>query len=307
MSKKTNSADNFRAKRSKKDDVLAFQEAGKVRSEAGEALANIEVGDFVSELATAIRYRMRVGYSDGDWIAEPERLYTDGMVFGREESVASGVRLQITVTLDTSRSMWSGGLMHLAAPTFYALDRVIRKAMEDLPQDSIHYAPFIFHEKAIQIPASFLKLFVKHRKGEDGSFTFTAYPDLPALQEANLAGELDRTKTWKDYALSGRNTLLAPLFKAIKDWEETKGDPQALRLDIVITDGKVEDPKDIEKATRLQEDRGGRVRTVFLNFLERNQWTDVSLPDRCSQFAVTAENLDMSIRSIMQEAISELF
>ncbi len=97
------------------------------------------------------------------------------------------------------------------------------------------------------------------------------------------------------------------MFRAIQQWEQAHGDPNAVRLDLVLTDGVLEEADDVAEATAIQEERNGRLRTVLLNFLPLDQWSDYQLPDRCAQFPVNADNLDSSIRTIVQESIESLF
>lgn len=302
-----------------------------------EQASNVAVGDFVSELATAIRYRIRMGQPEGDFIEEPERCFTDGMVFAVEETVASQVKLQLTVSMDASTSMWANNIMRFAGPTFVALDRIIRKAMLDLPQGTIHYAPFIFHGVSFKLPSNFLRQYsgrLEFRRGEDAQYKserFSGWPAWVSIEDWRRAQELGeipgdmmhgeykmlptkdklgRVSIRNQYVptmpLSGVDTRIAPLFQAIKDWEERDGDTGSVRLDIVITDGVFKHHDDMQEATRIQMGRGGKLRTVLLNFLPMNEWSDYPVPEQCQMFAVTTENLDTSIRNLLNEAIAEL-
>jgi hypothetical protein len=286
-----------------------------------EQASNIEVGDFLSELATAVRFRMKNGQSQGDWIDEPERMFTDGLIFATQQAVASEVKLQITLSLDTSTSMWMNRLMKHAGPAMLAFDRVIRKAIADLPQGSIAYQPFIFHGTARKVPAAFLNSYVgSARKASGEESDSTVWPQIPTqdqLDAAIKAGDLPEGTRRTNFDMSGPDTLIAPLFRAIQEWEKVEGDPNAVRLDIVITDGvfgdtetsvEADDPdSDIDAATAVQEERNGRLRTVLLNFLKLDEWSNRQLPDRCAQFAVDADNLNTAIRDILQEAVADLF
>jgi hypothetical protein len=289
----------------------AFDRARLMEELASEQESNIEVGDFLSELAAAIRFRMKLGQSQGDWIEEPERMFSDGLIFATEEAVASEVKLQITLSLDTSTSMWMNKIMKHAGPAVLAFDRIIRKAMQDLPQGSVTYQPFIFHGTAHPVPAAYLNSYVGKAvwaSGQDADQTiWPNYPRQEQLRAAKEAGEAPEGAGVHDYKLSGEDTRIAPLFKVIQDWEQIHGDPNAVRLDIVITDGVLEEDGDVEIATGVQEERNGKLRTVLLNFLPLDQWSNYQLPDRCAQFAVDAENLDRSVRDILSEAVADLF
>ena len=287
----------------------AFDRARLMEELASEQDSNIEVGDFLSELATAIKFRMKMGQSQGDWIEEPERYLTDGLIFATEQAVAAEVKLQVTVSIDGSTSMWMNKIMKHAGPALIAIDRIIRKAVQDLPVGSVHYAPFVFHQTAHKLPAAYLNAYVGRANWASGAEADrTVWPNVAReeqVEAAKKAGEVTEADAW--FALSGSETFIAPLFKAIKEWEEKEGDPSAVRLDIVLTDGVLESPEDVEEATKIQEERNGKLRTVLLNFLPLDQWSNYQLPDRCSQFAVDADNVDTSIRQILNDAVADLF
>lgn len=288
----------------------AFDRARLEAELSAEQDSNIEVGDFLSELATAIRFRAKNGQSQGDWLDEPERLFTDGLMFSVQQAVASEVKLQITVSLDASNSMWVNKIMKHAGPAVVAIDRIIRMAMIDLPQGTVLYQPFIFHRTAHRVPASYLNNYcgtATWKNGDEADRTiWPRSPKQAQIDAAVAAGEL-KSSADGHFDLSGSDTRIAPLFQAIQAWEQAEGDPNAVRLDIVITDGVLEEEGDVETATKTQEERNGRLRTVLLNFLPLDQWTDYQLPDRCAQFAVDADSLNTSIRDILSEAVNDLF
>lgn len=322
-----------------KKDVKAFEKMIEVETELREQAANVVVGEFLSELQSAIRFRMKMGQTEGDWIEEPERYFTDGAVFATEEAVASQVKLQLTVSLDASTSMWGNRIMQYAGPTFAALDSIVRASMRDLPEGTVYYAPFVFHGMAFKVPQTFIPEYAAANFEKDiDSIMVAGLPHKDLWEKAVAAGEIPATEermwwgegpyvirrrnptTGKDtiirttkfqwlsnYWLSGADTNFAPLIKAIKNWEETEGDPDAVRLDIVLTDGVFDQPDDVALASKLQEDRNGKLKTVLLNFLPPSEWGKYSLPDRCSMYAVTVANLDNAIRTILTESINELF
>lgn len=291
-------------------DLKAFENARELEEIASEQDSNIEVGDFLSDLATAVKFRMKLGQSQGDWIEEPERAFTDGLVFATEIATTADVKLQISLCLDASTSMWMNRLMKSAGPAFLAFDRIIRKAAQDLPQGSISYAPFIFHEKAYKIPASYLNSYVGRSVNKDGEDrnrdVWPTYVNREAFQKALDVGELPEGTDRFEMKMSGTDTLIAPLFRELQTWEQGN-DSNSVRIDIVLTDGVLENAADVAEATKIQEDRNGRLHTVLLNFLSLDQWSEFHVPDRCSQYAVTPESLDSSIRQILNDAISEMF
>lgn len=295
----------------------AFDQASKSNEIQAVRTTNIMVGDFVSELMQAMKFRMKVGQTQGDWVEEPERLFSDGGIFATEERIASKVKLQLTLSLDASTSMWMNKIMGYAGPTFIQMDRVIREAAMEVPEGCITYAPFIFHEKAMQIPASFLSMYsggldytgVKLRRGQNTPKT--VWPRSPRKDEFEAAmrlGQIPQNAMYRDYEMSGTETNISELFKAIQQWENVHGDPSALRLDIILTDGVFDNRKDVEMASRFQEFRRNscRTKTIMLNFLERKEWGDFAVPEHSLMYPVTPDNLDSSIRGLLSEAVAEL-
>lgn len=301
--------------------------------------ANIMVGDFVSELYTAIRYRERLGLREGDWVEDPERAYTDGGVFGQEERSANDIRLQIALALDTSSSMWVFGIMKWAGPAFQAMHKMLRQSQQDFPEGCITYQPFVFHSRAGPVPDWTIPKFGFNLidggtdlKGFKKKYTSPPQYNTPHLRKVRGSSEMvpmnpevvdeykkmyaEREKTGIDYVgfLTANDTKAEPLFKSLQQWEEKHGDPQAVCVDLVLTDGSFskankDQREDIERANRTiaQRREGRRVITVFLNFLPPEQWEkDFVLPNNCYMFHVTQDNLTNRIRDILAEAIADL-
>lgn len=270
-----------------------------------EQVSTVEVGEFIADLASAVRFRMKIGQSQGDWVEEPERLFTDGKVFGSEEAVAAKVNLQLTVSLDASSSMWANRIMKHAGPTLMEIDKVVRKAVSDLP-GSVTYAPFAFHNVGYLLPAAFLPSYCGGASYKNGKpYKACLMPNSPSnaqLLAAKLAGELP--SPWQ-HRLHGNETKLAPLFQAIKEWEDRQAGTPTARLDIVLTDGAFDDQEDLDEAAEVQLSRGD-VRTVMLNFMPPEEWFNAKLPGRCSQHGVTVENVGPQIRAVLTEAIADL-
>lgn len=295
--------------------------AGKAQKQA-----RIEVGDFVSELAQALRYREVVGQSEGDWLEEPERAYTDGQAFGTEINGAAHKKLQIALVLDASRSMWKNRIMESASAAWQAMDAMLRQAQQELPEGTLTYAPFIFHEYAFKVPRAFMK-YVSYvggvksgtRKNQYGQFNapedardILFIPSMvpgEAVIEAINDGEIDGSKVnaeWhKKHKLSGHDTNLSPLLRRIQEWE-AGNDANAVRLDLVITDGVFENERDVESATNVQAERNGNLSTVLLNFLKPAEWGQYHLPNRCCQYAGTNENLTPQLRTILEEVVARM-
>lgn len=334
-------------------DTALFEEMKKVAISKTEQ-ATVVVGDFLAELMLAFSYREKTERDEGDWISDPTAVFTDGKVFSTEERTMTSGRFQLTLSLDCSESMYNANLMGKAGPTFIALDKMIRMAMQDLPEGTLVYQPFIFHDRAFAIPEDFIPLYQQHsvqtrnkpKKGEtigtvrEGGTTWRmSTPHMPpkeVFEAALAAGHLPEHLTvFKSkaqhkgattasklksvefyesaltngheasaYFLRALDTYITPLFKAIQRWEQDN-DPDAVRLDLVITDGHLE-PLDVEQASVVQNERGGRTRTIFLNFLSRDKWSEEHLPEGCYQYETHTYNLTNTVRNAIEESIRDL-
>lgn len=251
-------------------------EYGKARDRAtGIALdqaANLDAGDFISELATVMTTQYRSGLREGDYLEDVERYTTDGCVFGEESRRAGAVKLRVAVALDRSRSMYANGIMGTAGRALIALDKTVRQAQQELPEGSLAYQPFVFAGEA-------------ERRRDLNLFTGQyMYP----------------SSDWDD-------TNIAPLLESIEKWEQEDGaDPDAFKLDLIITDGVLEHPRDVARANQIQARRNGRGATIMLNFLPREEWGDYHLPARCFQYPVTKDSLAAQLRAIVTEVVGML-
>ena len=165
--------------------------------------ATVEVGDFISELSTAVRYRERSSLLQGDFVCDAERALTDRRCFGEEVHTTSQVKLRVALCLDTSHSMWGVGgrerdennvlrstndsVMWKAGPAFVALNTSMTMAARDLPEGCFEHALFVFHETSCRIPPTFIRAF-------DGSY-IPNYPHPSQVREAIARGEIPRVRT----------------------------------------------------------------------------------------------------------------
>lgn len=247
------------------------QEASTVRQLGRRA--NIDTGDFVAELSTVMRTRHRYGLAEGEFIEDVERVFTDGQVFGEEERRPTDVQLQITVSMDRSKSTFANGVARIGGRAFIALDKTVRQAALDLPEGCLTYQPFTFAGGAT-------------RETPEGVRRYNGQWWLPS-------------DDWAD-------TRITPLFRAIQRWEQTVGNPDAFKLDIVITDGVLEHRKDVAEANRIQVERNGRGAVVMLNFLPREEWGDYHMPSRTVMYEVTEDNLAARLRTVIAEVLGDL-
>lgn len=292
------------------------QKQENAAEEQADIASNVEVGDFLSELNTALTYKAQYNLREGDFLEDPERAYTDGYAFGQEIRTAIQGKLQISLCLDVSTSMWMNDLMRYAGPTFHKMDQIIRKAAAEAPEGALLYDTFIFHGVAKRLPEAFIQRYhggkqTFHRgvlKGQAG-ISWPAFPREEDVQEAMRLGQIPEgdTRVFRaGYPMSGPETKIAPLFKLLSEWETKFGDPSAKRLDIILTDGVLEDRPDVNEASRIQEARNGDLSTICLNFLKPQEWAGYALPDRVVQYAVNAENLATRLRDIITETISAM-
>lgn len=281
--------------------------------QAAESESNLDVGDFLSELTTAITYKAKANLTEGDWLEDPERAYTDGYAFGQEIRTAIQGKLQISLSLDCSTSMWVNQIMKYAGPTFAKMDAVIRKAIADVPEGALVYDAFIFHERAHRLPQSFIQRFhgqgQKLARGPRAGSVAMSWPVHPYDEDVAKAielGEIPANFNRANFFMSGTKTKIASLFGMLREWEERFSDPTAKRLDIVLTDGVLDDIDDVKEASRIQEIRNGDLTTVCLNFLPPHEWGGNPMPDRVIQYAVNAENLSARLRDMITETINEM-
>lgn len=283
-----------------------------------EQKSNTEVGDFLSELTAVMRTRTATGLLEGDWIEDPERIYSDHGVFGEEVRTASDFRFQISVCVDVSRSTYYNGAAVKIANAFVALDKTIRKAVLELPEGQLSYNVFAFNRDTYLLgPAQVARLDIRASNGGNnlvrwGTYWFQPIIDgKPGLKATGLTYDQMLRKrdlypcSKEGYEHNWHDTKLAPLFGAIEAWENQEGDHRAYRLDIILSDGELNDPKDIAEANRIQERRNGRLTTFMLNFLPKKEWGQYHLPERCYQYEASV-NLGQQLRQIITDALLEI-
>lgn len=255
------------------------------------------VGMFEAELNTAFRYHDQVGDA-GDWIEEGVDTFVDGSGYGYEQSKATGIKLQVTVSLDLSNSMYYNGVHAVAAETFRNLCLTLEE-LKKMYTDDLYTAYFTFS----------LDWYEKAGKRVD-QLVYTGTPkdeyDLKALTEFSPSN----IKAWSaDYwghkgPFQGEDTWVSPLFEAIERWEKEESDPGAAKLDIIITDAVLEHPMDIRQSDVIQERRDGTLSSVFVNFMKQENWLNSTMPKRCFQMAVDKDNVAGILRQILMEFVS---
>lgn len=254
------------------------------------------VGMFEAEFNTAFRYVDRVADA-GDWIENAVDTYIDGTGYGYEDQKATGVKLQITVSLDLSNSMYYNGVHIVASETFRNLVLTLEEMKTNFPED-LFTAYFTFsldwYDRA-------------GRRVDQLVFNPTKKVDEYDTQALSVYTP-SAIRGWAGYngkgPFEGEDTWISPLFDAIEKWEVKESDPGALKLDIIITDAVLEHPIDIREADKIQERRDGSLQSVMLNFMPTSQWLGSTLPRRCFQMAVDKDNVAGLVRQVLYEFVS---
>lgn len=254
--------------------------------------ADLTAGMLRSDVHQAVTYRDRYGLDDGDWLDNPVAAYS-GRGWAAEERIvgAAGVKLQVTLSLDVSNSMWHNGIAQDAIRTFIELGLALNRLAEE-NEGSVFARSFLFamHDDG------------KHSECLQGNAWGYHLPEEMRIGEFEMLRKHVKSTFVPHFA--GDDTYISPLFFAIQTWEMEHSDPGAVRLDLVITDGVLEHPRDITSASRLQEQRDGSLQTVLLNFLPEEEWKDGKLPIRCTQYHIDKDNVGGTLRNLISEFVS---
>lgn len=256
--------------------------------------ARLSLGQFESELATAVSSVDTYTYGGGDSIDDVVEVISDGSGWIEESSKAKGVKLQISLSLDMSNSMVYNGVAMQAATAFRDIGWMMKLLKQNNPDD-LNIAFFTFSrdigwsDKVSNYGKLVTELTAKPI--EPGS---TSIQEFSEFRESYLRNNVRSL-------FDGHDTYVAPLFEAIQNWENENGDPGAVRLDIILTDAVLEHPGDIRDADAIQERRNGNLRSVMLNFMPESDWLGSTLPKRTFMVKVDAENISGMLRNILSE------
>jgi hypothetical protein len=249
---------------------------------------SLTAGMLSSDFHQAFALKEAYGRDDGDWLDDPVAAYTGQAGFGEEVKVQSGIKMQVTVSLDMSNSMWNNAIADSAIRAFIE----IGLALEDIQA---------------QYPGSFYTAAFLFAMGDNGKQACRVreqrWSNTPEeLRLGNFEG-MRHNLSWMP-SNAGQDTWMTPLFEQILKWEEEESDDGCVRLDIVLTDAVLEHPTDIRKSSEVQERRNGALQTVFLNFLSEEQWYDSRLPMRCVQYPADANNVGGLLRQVLSNFVS---
>ena len=272
-----------------------------LRKEETSAIWNevdLTAGLLRSDVSEVFKYQEVYGQRDGDWLDDPVAAYATGYGFGEEVKERSGVKLQVTVSLDLSNSMWYNGIAEDALTAFRTIYLTLKSLGEQNPGD-MFYAAFTFSRdeydgKAGRVAA---KVKVRQRFGyEPDEYDLSA---MEGFREAKRYGH-----GWNERSMAifdGEDTWLYPLFQQIELWEQEESDPGAVRLDLIITDAVIEHPSDIRESSKIQERRDGSLQTILLNLMPEEEWINSTLPLRCVQYPANRDNLAGLLRNVLAD------
>ena len=251
-------------------------------------------GTIRSDLATTAFIQHDVVHDYGDAIEDIVDAYHGSGGFLDTTQKATDSKLQISVSLDLSNSMYYNDVHQSAADAFLMICMSL-KAIKDEYPDDIFISFFTFSDNGWE------------GKGKSVS---EVVPDRWGGSALSLFGEFEfvkpsAVKRWvRGYGtgiFTGEDTYIAPLLSALEKWEAKSSSPGAVKLDIVITDAVFEHPKDIRESDVIQERRDGQLQTVFLNFMDPSNWLACTLPKRCLMVKVGKDNLAGILRNLVAE------
>jgi len=249
--------------------------------------ARLTRGMLESDMYQTFRNRIVCDCDEGDYLDDPAAAYITGAGWCEERRERTGVKLQITLSLDVSNSMWNNNIAKTAAVAFIHSMMALGELAEEFG-DNLHTNGFLFAMD-------------EHGKSAR-PLNAVAYSTIPDDLNLGMCEEVREYITSMPYH-AGQDTWITPLLSAIEKWEHHDSDAGAVKLDLVITDGVLEHPTDLRAASEVQERRDGTLRTVLLNFLPEDEWRAVKLPLNCIQYHVDENNIFGMLRGILSEFV----
>lgn len=257
--------------------------AGAIRSEFDQAFKGVEV----------------YAQDEGDWLDDPVAAVSSGYGFGEEVRRPSGIKLQVTVSLDLSNSMYNNDVFESAAKAFRDI-YVALEALKEENEGDLYICAFTFSNDGYRAGdrgrrAENLTVPYSWKTGEERTKKSTE-SHLGAVESFRAGG--------LKWHFRGEDTWFYPLFERIEQWEKSDSESGAVKLDIIITDAVIEHPSDIRRSDVIQERRDGDLQTVLLNFLPEEEWVDSDLPSRCVQYPANVDNIAGLLRNLLTEFVS---
>ena len=293
--RKRNVAEHQHSEQEKRYEASQARRVAEQTVEANQyrQSAALAAGMLRSDCHDVYELREKTGQYYGDWIDDPVALLTGGDGWGRNVKEQAGVKLQITLSLDASNSMWHNGIAADAVKAFIELGMALDELVQTFP-GSVYANQFLF---AMTEDGKWVNTLdaMDHSKWQD-----------PTPNAGAKMGKYDSVRDWVHSIpyRAGNDTWIAPLFEAIESWENESSDPGCVRLDLILTDAVLEHPIDVRDAGKVQERRDGSLQTVLLNFLPEEEWLDSALPMHCVQYPANGANVAGLLRKLLAEFVS---
>jgi hypothetical protein len=249
--------------------------------------ADLISGSLGSDVYQVFHWKEETELEEGEWLDDPVTTFIQGTGWGDEVREQGGVKLQITLTLDRSNSMYYNDVSDAARKAFVELGLALDGLQAEYPAD-LFTESFYFGY------------------GDDGKLAqklhTTQWERDKHEGDSCYLGKYERYRDdWGVF--EGEDTWMAPLLRKIETWENEESDPGAVRLDLIISDAVLEHPTDVRACNEIQERRDGALQTIVLNLMPEEHWHEGTLPFRTVQYPVNADNLDGALRIIIQEFV----
>lgn len=256
----------------------------------------LTAGALRSDVHQAVSMKEIYDRDEGEWIDDPVTAYQTGYGFGDEIKERGGIKLQVTVSLDLSNSMWYNNIALAAANAFREIGMSLLQ-LEEEHQGDLFVEFFTFSQdswekrgrKAGKLnPAHRIHGFGVTDEEREAFGRFVQYRPSALKDDWGVRCMFDGEDTW-----------ITPLFEEIEKWEDKESDPTAARLDLIITDAVLEHPTDIRVVDDIQTRRDGNLQTVMLNFMPEEDWLGSTLPLRCVQYPANSDNISGMLRTVL--------
>lgn len=269
------------------------------------------VGGLLTEMNLVQDRRESHGRDEGYEIEDIVTAYTTGYGFVEDISTPTGIKLQVTVSLDCSNSMVHNyvtvgdtrmKLGDFASKVFLNLNIVLDQMKHEYGED-FYFAAFEFSDDNYDGLGKRATCVSHNTWDVDDNYRGIDYEDGAA---GGRIGYLERYRSnGYHYIYSGEDTWFYPLFEQIEKWEKRSSDPRAARLDIILTDAVIEHPSDIRRSSEIQARRNGNLQSVFLNFLPEGELVNSDLPLRCTQYVANPDNVEGIVRKLIYEFVQQ--
>lgn len=249
------------------------------------------LGSIQSEISEVFQRRERYELDQGDYLEDPvsSRLRSGGWTEDGQRK--AGFKLQLTIALDVSNSIWYNRIAPAAIRSFQELILAAR-ALKDEHPDDVVYSARLFSENKDGKGVETLRDW-----SEDFDYDARAYvrktTDDPLKEGRKLFGQEDYVPSF-----AGEDSYIYPLLQSIAAWEA--GHDGYVKLDIILSDGVFERKVDISTADDIQA-RRGQVHSVILNFIPEDDWYAGRLPYQCVQYPVTTDNVTGILRLVLAQ------